>query len=353
MRHRNLRDAFASWSAAKLPLVLATVYETQGSTYSKAGAQMLITGDGHFQGMLSGGCLEGDLAERAAQVIASGRPESVTYDLSDNDEDLWGLGVGCDGLMRIFLQPLSDGKQYQPFAAIAAARTGDDDQLAAIVITSDHKSIDAGASLVSQSGETSWSDFDEVSTSILLESASEQLTTNDAYCCSLQLGEAEVSVLFSLLRPRPKLLVLGAGLDAEPVVRFAKELEMRVTIVDHRPAYLQAGEFSLAEETQCWPASELASRVALNQFAACVVMSHHLETDRTYLEQLAASSIPYIGLLGPPGRKQKLLTALGSAADALQDRLHGPAGIAIGARGPAPIALSIIAEVQRHLAQKN
>ena len=351
MRHKNLQDAFASWSAAGIPLVLATVYETQGSTYSKAGAQMLITGDGRFQGMLSGGCLEGDLAERAAQVIQSDRPESVTYDLAENDEDLWGLGVGCDGLMRIFLQPLTGRNMYQPFTAIAEAISGDAVQLAVFVIDSDDERINDGASLVSQSGKISWTDLEENAAARLLENAPAHLPSGDAVYLSLAVDDARVSVLFSPLKPRPRLLVLGAGLDAEPVVRFASELGIRVTIADHRPAYIQAGEFRLADSTHCWPAAELANSLELNQFSACVVMSHHLETDRVYLEQLASSSVSYIGLLGPPGRKHKLMTALGSAGESLDGRLHGPAGIKIGARGPAPIALSIIAEVQGHLAR--
>jgi xanthine/CO dehydrogenase XdhC/CoxF family maturation factor len=88
------------------PLVLVTIFETQGSTYSKAGAQMLIDGDAVFHGMLSGGCLEGDLAIRAATVIETGVPQVVAYDLAQDDE-LWGLGVGCDGQMRVFLQLIS------------------------------------------------------------------------------------------------------------------------------------------------------------------------------------------------------------------------------------------------------
>ena len=134
MMSTGLLEAFAEWSAADEPLVLASVYETEGSTYSKAGARMLITGDGRFHGMLSGGCLEGDLAERARQVLDSGRSQAVTYDLGKNDEELWGLGVGCDGLMRIFLQPLSAADGYEPFATMARALAGDTEQVSVTVI---------------------------------------------------------------------------------------------------------------------------------------------------------------------------------------------------------------------------
>ena len=145
MTATGLLQAFDNWSSTGEALVLATVFETAGSTYSKAGAQMLITGDGLFHGMLSGGCLEGDLAERARQVLASGTPQSVTYDLGQNDEELWGLGVGCDGLMRIFLQPLLAQAGYEPFATMARALAGDSEQAAATVIESDIDALPPGS----------------------------------------------------------------------------------------------------------------------------------------------------------------------------------------------------------------
>ena len=105
-------------------LVLVTVYETEGSTYSKAGAQMLVDQNGIFRGMLSGGCLEGDLAIRAQQVLESGTPQTVTYDLGQDNDELWGMGVGCDGLMRVFLQPLVAKTDYAPFRQIADVMRG-------------------------------------------------------------------------------------------------------------------------------------------------------------------------------------------------------------------------------------
>ena len=87
------------------PLVLVTVFETEGSTYSKAGAHMLVDKSGIFHGMLSGGCLEGDLAIRAQAVLETGAAQTVTYNLGHGDDELWGMGVGCDGTMRVLLPP--------------------------------------------------------------------------------------------------------------------------------------------------------------------------------------------------------------------------------------------------------
>ena len=156
----------------------------------------------------------------------------------------------------------------------------------------------------------------------------------------------EISVLAGTIQPPPRLLVLGAGPDAEPVVHFATALGWRCTVVDHRDAYVGSGDFDGAEKVLCLPAAALAKSLELARYDAAVVMSHHLASDRVYLEQLAATDLPYVGLLGPAARRDRLLSELGESARALTGRLRGPAGIDIGGRGPAAIALSIVAEVQ-------
>lgn len=326
-------------------MVLATVYETRGSTYSKPGARMLIAGDGRFQGMLSGGCLEGDLVLRAAAVIDSGIPQVVTYDLAQDDE-LWGLGVGCDGLMRVFLQPLNEVNAYQPFADIAGMMQGSMQGWLAVVIDSDAGTVRPGATALSLQ-----SDVRAFGMSV---SAAERLflqrAAGHSSLVSADLDGTAASVLFTLVKPPPRLLILGAGMDAEPVVRLAAEMGWRCTVVDHRDATVQRGDFAGAEEVLCRPANLLAGCLDLSRFDAAIVMSHHLASDRSYLRQLAATDITYIGLLGPASRRSRLLADLGDDAADLRDRLHGPAGLDIGGRGPAAIALSIIAEVQGELA---
>jgi xanthine/CO dehydrogenase XdhC/CoxF family maturation factor len=201
--------------------------------------------------------------------------------------------------MRVFLQPLVSTSDYAPFKQIAAVLRG---QEAA-----------------------------EIKIPIESESLSE---------------------LVVVVEPPPRVLVLGAGLDAEPVVRFATELGWRCTVVDHRQAYIDNGDFSGAAATLCVPADELGASLDLSDFNMAIVMSHHLASDRSYLQQLAGTDMSYIGLLGPANRRKRLLADLGDVAESMDGRLYGPAGLDIGARGPAPIALSIIAEMQQKLASR-
>jgi xanthine/CO dehydrogenase XdhC/CoxF family maturation factor len=349
MNVRHLLDAFSRWRDAGNDLVLATVYETAGSTYSKAGAQMLIDSEGNFQGMLSGGCLEGDLAERAAAVLQTGAPQQVTYDLGSKDEELWGLGVGCDGLMRIFLQPLRAAERHQPFAAMATAYSGYSVTAAATVLASGSAALPVGATVVAGAEEsaTITAAAREHLQAGLRQAAAERRT----HVAEVDIADGTASVLFSCLLPPPNVLVLGAGLDAEPVVRLIAELGWRVTIQDHRPAYIAKGNFRGAEQVLNLLPGELASGLALDEFDAAIVMSHHLQTDRQYLELLAATNIGYIGLLGPIARRRRLQADLGSLGVALEGRLHGPAGLDIGGRGPGSIALSIVAELHQRMMQ--
>lgn len=346
---RTMLEAFRDWTADGASLVLASVYETSGSTYSKAGAHMLIRADGHFQGMLSGGCLEGDLAERAVAVLDTGLPQTVTYDLGPNDDELWGLGVGCDGLMRIFLQPLQANQAYQPLRAISNALAGEQVEAAATVISSNMPDLASGSAYVSDGDTAAFSDVGDAHLAAVKECITNALSSGESKSYSLSGDSGEATLLVAVLTPPPEILLLGAGLDAEPVVSFAAELGWRITVLDHRPAYLDAGAFNAARERLCAPVAALSATLDLNRFAAAIVMSHHLDSDRRYLLQLAKSSISYIGLLGPVNRRQRLLEELGDDANALAGRLFSPAGMDIGGTGPAAIALSIIAEVHQVL----
>ena len=281
---------FRQRSAKGESLALVTVLETEGSTYSKAGSQMLVDERGDFQGMLSGGCLEGDLAERSAAVMASGVADVVEYDLRA-DDDVFGLGVGCEGALRILIQPIVAARNYEPFAG-----------------------------LVSELERSPRADF------VLTDGTAE-------------VGRARI------LAPL-RLLVLGAGQDVEPLLAFTVALGWEVSVSDHRPASIERLDAAQAASLACVAADEIDTHFDLGRFDAAIVMSHNLAADRRYLEILAESPIGYIGLLGPPHRRDRLLKELGDKARKLDGRLRGPVGRRIGGRGPAAIALEIAAELQ-------
>jgi xanthine/CO dehydrogenase XdhC/CoxF family maturation factor len=344
MSSKALLQRFATWRTAQQTMALATVIETAGSTYSKAGHRILINESGDYQGLVSGGCLEGDLAEHARRVMATGIATCITYDLRDEADELFGLGVGCNGLLRILLQRLSAIDDYQPFTAISEVLLGTERGLCGLLVDSPADPSLAGRSLVLTPTRMQHTGLNPGLTGLLagLCTAAQPAAALHRFAHDGQ----DLQALIAPLYPLPRLLVLGAGLDAIPLVTLADTLGWRVSIADHRPAYLQREGFGATEHSVCAPAVELCQRLPLETFSAVVVMSHHLATDRIYLQQLAASKIPYIGLLGPPARRERLMQELGATAQTLHGRLHGPAGLDIGASSPESIALSILAQIQ-------
>ena len=355
MSVRKILQTFEAWRAHGEPLVLATVYQTLGSTYSKAGQRILIAANGDYQGLVSGGCLEGDLAERARVAIASDVASPVTYDLRDEVDEIWGLGVGCNGLIRVFLQPLLAARGYEPFASIAECLCGGERAGIATVIESAATDAPVGATLIAGSAGERTFGLGAAATQRLAERAREAARTGIAELAV----DAGTAVLYASLEPIPKLLVLvaaaeldGAGLDAVPLVAMATELGWFVSVADHRPAYLGREGFGCAAHSALVTPGNLRAALALDEFDAVIVMSHHLETDRKYLAELAGVKSRYLGVLGPRARRDRLLESIASAAPDLAQRLKGPVGLDIGADSPESIALSIVAELQQTFASR-
>ena len=343
MSIRRIVEAFEEWRRDSEPMVLATVFETAGSTYSKSGQRVLIRANGDYQGLVSGGCLEGDLAERAREVLKEGNAAAVTYDMRDDADDLFGLGVGCNGMIRVFLQRLAKEAEYEPFASIARLLFSRQTSCVATVVSSNDAALPAGTTLVADAdGSTLFSDQDGAR---LLPGCAVAIADGSA-----RLEEMSgVTALYAPIQPLPNLLVLGAGLDAVPVVSIALELGWRVSVGDHRPSYIARKDLTGAERVALIDPTALESEFELDGFDAVIVMSHHLRTDQEYLGRLAAVDLDYLGVLGPTARKARILDALGARGVTLRHRLHGPVGIDIGADSPESIALSLLAEIHSAL----
>ncbi len=341
----TLTEFFERHRAAGTPLVLATIAETLGSTYRKAGAQMLIAPDASAAGLLSGGCLEADLMEHAHRVLATGEPHAVEYDTRSSDDVLWGIGLGCEGAMRIVLTRLDADNGYQPFAHVETARRNHAATRFALVTASSNPSFPLGRHFFGTEADLP----QPVATALQATDSKHRLQSNAG--TTLESDNAKFLIV-SIALP-VQLLVLGAGPDAIPVVEIAALLDWHVSVVDHRPAYADAARFPRAKRVLSQPVAQLEALLQTMNFDAAVVMSHHLISDAAYLAALAHSTIPYVGLLGPAPRRARLMTDIGEHAVGLKHRLHGPIGLDIGATTPESIALSIVSEVQAVLAGRS
>ena len=272
-----------------MSLALVLVIATEGSSYSKAGQPLLVDETGEIQGLLSGGCLEADLTQRCIDAIEKTATVVIDYDLRDDDA-VFGLAVGCDGAMQVLLQPLTPNNGYEP-----------------------------------------------------LQSALNTLQRKQYV--DIEIVGADDTAPLRWVRPA-SLLVLGAGPDADSLLAICNSMGWSVTVNDHRPAWAARAERAGTAAVHSVAAEAVSESLDLSTFDGAVVMSHNLDADRTYLEQLAASDVPYIGLLGPPKRRDRLLEECPDVRERLAGRLHSPVGKRIGGRGPAAIALEIATELQ-------
>jgi xanthine/CO dehydrogenase XdhC/CoxF family maturation factor len=354
--------------AAGNAVAVGVLVQTAGSTYRKPGALMLIASNGDYSGLLSGGCLESDLREHALSVIETGEPRIVSYDMTGPEDLLWGLGIGCEGAMKILLLRVGPDHGWQPFTHLARALASHTPAAIGITLESDWPELPVGAMVIParESPITLPSGLSPAARGVLTGPAVQAAVAEAARSGRAGLTEGsspregsspyEDSPPHEGNRPHwkvfalpvslpPKLLILGAGPDAAPIVEFAVRVNWKVTLVDHRPAYADPSHFPLAERVILARPEELRNVIELEHFAAAVVMSHHLPSDLSYLRALADSPVPYVGLLGPAPRREKLLSDLGDGADELRARLHAPVGLVLGGRSPESIALAIVAEI--------
>jgi xanthine dehydrogenase accessory factor len=291
--------------------VLATLVTVQGSSYRRPGARLLLTATGVRLGSISGGCLEEDVIAHARRVFATGRPAAVVYDTTEENELVWGVGLGCHGIVRVLIEKLPP----QPAWAMTLARHFATRQPTELVVT--HAGADSAA----------WR------TELALPGG-----TPDP---ARQFRET--------IAPPIALVIFGAGDDAQPLARFAHELGWRVTVADPRPAFATAARFPTADGLLVAPAGELVARTAPDREALAVVMTHHYVHDVPLLRDLLPRPLAYLGLLGPRKRAEKILADLAAEGlaftPAQRARLHAPVGLDLGADAPEQVALAIMAEM--------
>jgi xanthine/CO dehydrogenase XdhC/CoxF family maturation factor len=344
MSLHRLLPLFDRARAKNEALVLATVIRTGGSTYAKPGALMLIASDGEYAGLLSGGCLEGDLRERAREVAATGVARIVSYDLRTTTDQLFGLGAGCEGAMDILLTRHSSDDGWHPLPLMESGfRTGHESRIA-FVTSSREPAIPLGLTIPANGAIPDFVAADDALSSL------HRIASVTARNTLTRSTTPAVEMFVAAVAPPPRILLLGGGPDARPVATLAAFLGWRITIAEHRSAYLAADRFPPATELIETRPEAITGAVRLDEYAAAIVMSHHLDSDLSYLRALAHSSVPYVGLLGPAARREKLLSDLGSDAEALRSRLRAPVGLDIGGRAPESIALSIVGEIHAVLA---
>lgn len=335
---REIVAGFERLQAAGESGVLASVVRVSGSTYRRVGARLLILPDDSMIGLISGGCLEGDLLEHARSVRIDGRARLVQYDAGDGDDLVWGLGLGCAGRVEVLLERVGPGapgplpelrRRLESHArgALATRLSGREPGVRAALDPADAEPRGAAAPFVAKA---------------LRETLQDGIVR--------YAREAGEEWLVEHIPAPLHVMLFGAGADAVPLAELADELGWRVTVHDDRPAFADKRRFPRAE-VHCCPAEEAVARLQPGPESHCVLMTHRYLQDLALLRGLLQSPAPYLALLGPKQRSRMLLSELArqgvaTESDAVRARLFAPAGLDIGADAPEQIALAIAAEIQ-------
>lgn len=344
-----VNEAEAARAAGK-SLALATVVGIEGSAYRLPGARMLIVDGKWIAGSISGGCLEDDVVMRAREVVANDRAVVTTYDTTSDDDIVFGVGLGCKGVITVLIEPVRRVGAGVDFVAFAKSCIEERvPGIAATVIRTEGETEAAvGSRMVMRSGTLQSSVADR-------ELDAEIRTTlreHEQGTSLLRVIHEERAALIFVERvdPPTPLVIFGAGHDAMPVARLAKDLGWHVTLVDHRPAYASPERFPEADRIVQGSPREAATQLTLDSETLALVMTHNYLRDLELLQLLLPSPVRYLGLLGPRRRTDQLLGDLKEKgivpAHEQLNRLYAPVGLDIGSEGPAEVAMSILAEMQ-------
>lgn len=348
-----LLDAFTTLKGDTARAALATVVKVRGSAYRRPGARMLMAPDGRTVGSISAGCLDRDVCERAQKVIASEVPAVATYDTTAAGDDVWGLGLGCAGLVEVLIEPLGQDAPASQVLTFLGERVTRRD--AGVVVTvfrgvGGMAGVVGSRLMLTEDGPGFCNVEDARLAQALTDEARQALQVGRSRVKEYAVPGGTAEALVEVVSPPPPLLIFGAGDDAVPLARLAKEIGWHVTVVDNRPGFAATERFPWADAVVVVRPEDAAQRIPMDDRTAAVVMTHNYAHDLELLKMLLPSPVRYLGILGARGRTLAMLRALKEAGLAGREpdlaKVYSPVGMDIGAETPEEIALAILAEIK-------
>lgn len=348
-------EAFKKTDHSQRNVALATVVKVRGSSYRSPGARMLITDDGKWVGSISGGCLEGDALRKARKVMTDRVPMTVTYDTSEDSNQNLGIGLGCNGIIDVLIEPIDSSSPHDPiqlFERLIATQ-----QPAALATVFSNTLFQAEKLLIDAEKEILISFSNERLNKLVVPDLYSVFETKKSEARRYVFEDIELDVFVELIQPTVSLMILGGGFDARPVSQLAKSMGWEVTVTDECVAHIAPLFFPAADKLSLCNRQFIERDFHITPFTACVLMSHNYEYDRDVLKTLLKSPAPYIGILGPRKRFDKMISEFAAEGIHLSSddlhRIHSPIGLDIGAEAPDEIALSIISEIQGKFANRS
>lgn len=323
--------------AGTVAAALATITQTHGSTFRRAGASMLVLRDGRLVCELSGGCPQRDIAWRAQQVMDSGQPQLVSYGRDANYDVM--LETGCGGELEVLIEPLRGAVDLRFFDSMARLRELRRHGVLATVYAADGDALGPRPWRLVQGEGVAWNDIGNEALREQLHVVLSSLPAGaGANTRRLQVDGRHYDVLLEPLRPPHVLVVVGDSIGARMLAAWSVQLGWQTSLVDPAQAVGDAGDGirRIAASAQA-----LANLVAFDAMTSAVVMTHRLERDLDYLAALLNTPVGYVGMIGSRQRAAQIAAAFPQA----DPRLHMPAGLDVGSETPQEIALAVAAEI--------
>lgn len=324
--------------------VLATVIDVEGNAYRRPGAKMVIAEDGEGVGNITAGCLEDEILNLSKEVLEDGKPRVETYDLMEGDDDVWGLGIGCNGVVDILLEPLDE--TYLPVAE--AFEEGRDIGVITVLSSDEGPKSGSRAYYHPGTGLSGTSGFPDWLVNAIEKPASKLTSLGRADTIQIETEEGTAEVFIDGVAAPPELVVFGTGHDVGPVVELAKKNDFRVTVVSFRGAGATEDKFPLADKVLSTSPAQVRENIDFDDKTYAVVMTHNFVDDRLAIDELVRTPVPYIGLMGPRERFEDMMDDFADEGRTFNDeelnKIYTPCGLDLGGGAPYQIAHSIVAE---------
>lgn len=341
----NIIASYEKANAAGKKTALATVVKVEGSSYRQAGARMLVTEDGILTGAISGGCLEGDALRKALLAINQKQNKLITYDTSDESILEFSVQLGCNGIVHILFEYIDAADPNNPLEILKKVEENRTESVVLTLFSLERNAKQIGTVNVFQEGKS----FVDDSYSLKNEGLN-VLKSKSSQIKNIQIENQEQTALFQYIAPPVSLIIAGAGNDVQPVVKMADLLGWEVTVGEGRVTHTTQKRFPEAKNLIVGNAQELIQNVKIDDRTYFVLMTHNYKYDLEVLKFLLKTNCPYIGILGPKTKLQRMFDDLNEQEIILTEedhkRIYGPIGLDIGAETSEEIALSVISEIK-------
>jgi len=354
---RDIIKAFDESQKLGKQTALATVVHVEGSSYRRPGARMLIEDDGQLTGAISGGCLEGDALRKALLVMTEKRSRLVTYDTMDDDDAKFGVGLGCNGIIQVLIEPIDEESPNNPIKFLKAINEKRQQSvLVTLFSLEDKKDPQYGTCLLVKEDKTII-DTTHVLKDVLIHDAEEVMINQASSFKNYISNDHNLTAFIEVIKTPVSVIIIGAGNDVIPLVDMADILGWETTVIDGRANYAKKERFASACQVLVSKPEQVLDQIEIDERTVFLLMTHNYNYDKAMLKQLLQKNVTYIGMLGPKKKRERILDEFKDEGLVFTEQqlsvLHSPVGLDIGAETSEEIALSILAEIKAMFANKD